>query len=85
MASGNPVVASVNSNSETAILINQAESGLVVEPGNAEALAQAIIRLSNSEDLRTNLGSNGRSYVSEHFERSVILQKFRELIYKVVG
>jgi len=83
MASGNPVVASVNSNSETAVLIKAAQSGLVVEPGNAEVLAQAIIHLRNSENLRRNLGNNGRSYVSEHFEKSVILKKFRELLYRV--
>jgi colanic acid biosynthesis glycosyl transferase WcaI len=80
MASATPVVASVNFNSEAARIISQAKSGLIVEPENAEALAKAILHLCSSSVLREEYGNNGRSYVSKHFEKSEILEKFLELI-----
>jgi colanic acid biosynthesis glycosyl transferase WcaI len=83
MASATPVVASVNSNSETARIISQAKSGLIVEPENAEALMKAILHLCSSSVLREGYGNNGRSYVSENFEKSEILEKFLELISTV--
>jgi colanic acid biosynthesis glycosyl transferase WcaI len=45
LASGCPVIASVNKNSEVARTIEESGAGLVVEPENAEALLSAIQRL----------------------------------------
>ncbi len=41
------------------VLTNE-ESGLLIEPGNARQLAEAILRLSESRDLRERLGSAAR-------------------------
>jgi len=81
MASATPVVASVNSYSEAARVINQAKSGLIVKPESAIEIAQAILQLRDSNKLREELGKNGRSYVSVHFEKSIILARFQDLIY----
>jgi len=41
-------------------VLQEEESGLLVEPGNARQLAEAILRLSESRDLRERLGSAAR-------------------------
>jgi len=83
MASSTPIIASVNFNSEAARVINQAKSGLIVKPENTETFAKSILRLRDSKKLREELGNNGRSYVSIHFEKSLILTRFQDLIYNL--
>ncbi|MQY59460.1 MAG: WcaI family glycosyltransferase [Clostridia bacterium] len=84
MASATPIVAGVNDGSETARAIRDAEAGLVVAPENAQAVAGAILRLHSSSQLREELGTNGRAFVSEHFEKSKVLKKFERLLQAIV-
>jgi len=46
-------------------VIKDGETGLLVPPKNPKALADAIIYLSNSEDVREKMGKNGRKIVEE--------------------
>lgn len=55
MASGLPSVVTAPERKHD--LIVDGETGLVVEPGDAEGLAQALLRLLNDENLRTRLGA----------------------------
>jgi len=43
------------------------ETGLLVEPADAKALAAAIVRLLKDAALRKQLGEAGRARVTEHF------------------
>jgi glycosyltransferase involved in cell wall biosynthesis len=56
----------------------------VVAPENAQAVAGAILRLHSSSQLREELGTNGRAFVSEHFEKSKVLKKFERLLQAIV-
>lgn len=84
MASAIPIVAGVNKRSETARAIRDAEAGLVVPPENPQALAEAIVRLRGSAELREQFGSNGRAFVAKHFEKSKVLKKFERLLQTIV-
>jgi glycosyltransferase involved in cell wall biosynthesis len=42
--------------------IRDGETGLLVEPENADALADAILRLCEDKDLRSTLGRSGRAW-----------------------
>jgi glycosyltransferase involved in cell wall biosynthesis len=55
---------------EAARFVRSAEAGLVVEPGDPTALAEAIRRLHAEPALRTALGASGRRYVEENFGES---------------
>ncbi len=47
-------------------------TGVLVEPGDPEGLAESILLLANDRDLRANLGEQGRDFCIEHFdERNV--------------
>ncbi len=43
------------------------ESGLLVEPGNPEALAEAVLRLYRNSERRQQMGRAGRTRVLRHF------------------
>ena len=48
-------------------LVQDGVTGLLIEPGDINALAQKIIMLLREEHIRTELGNNARSHVSENF------------------
>ncbi len=74
MAAGKPIVAA-----RAAAVPEVVRHGLLVEPENAEALAQAIERLYKDRDLRTSLGQAGLRDVEE-FEMRRVARCFLEAV-----
>ncbi len=65
MASARPIVAS--GLGQIAEIIVDGENGLLVEPGDSDALARAIELLAEDEVLRTRLGAAARQTVIEQY------------------
>ena len=65
MAAARPIVASRLG--QIADIITDGENGLLVEPGDANALALAIERLAADESLRERLGAGARRAVIERY------------------
>lgn len=80
MASGRPVVATIHPDSEVGRLLAQSQCGLCVPPGDADALAQAILRLYEDPSLRAQMGQCGRDHVVQHYSRQVAAKQYYELI-----
>jgi glycosyltransferase involved in cell wall biosynthesis len=65
MAAGLPTIASrVGGNLE---VIEEGVSGLLIPAGDSNALAEALIRLLDDEDLAQQLARNGQKSVREKF------------------
>ncbi|MBC7803080.1 MAG: WcaI family glycosyltransferase [Candidatus Parcubacteria bacterium] len=78
LASERPVVAAVPAGSELAVTLREAACGLVVEPGDAAALAGALRHLADDPRERSRLASNGRRYMLASLARdSVLAQHLR--------
>jgi len=79
-----PVIASAISGSGVGYVVRDGETGLLVAPGDAGALAQALRRLSADADLRTRLGSAGAQRWSDEFtlDRAAdrVLQLYRHVL-----
>lgn len=84
MASGRPIVATVDQNTEVGHLLDQAQCGFCVEPEDSDALAQAILRLYEDDFLRVAMGERGRDFVVEHFSRQVAAKQYHSLIERFV-
>lgn len=80
MASGKPIVATVNASSEAGQLIMRANCGLVVPPENPGDLAAALRELHRHPETHAELGAAGRRHVIEHFDRKLILQRWNNLV-----
>lgn len=44
------------------------DTGLLIEPGDSTALAEAILMLKNDDELRERISRRGSEYVIEHFD-----------------
>ena len=68
MAAGRPIISMMGSAEKQ--LISRAKCGYSAESGNAEELAQAILKLyrSPAEELE-RFGANAKAYQEEHFDR----------------
>jgi glycosyltransferase involved in cell wall biosynthesis len=82
LAAGTPVVGSVEG--EARILIEEAEGGLVVEPENPQAMAEAILRLYHDPTLRSTLSDRGRNYILKNYNRRTIGEKLERLLRSIV-
>ncbi|MCL6576107.1 MAG: glycosyltransferase family 4 protein [Kyrpidia sp.] len=76
MACGKPVLYS--GAGEGALLIQEAEAGMVTPPEDDEALAHAIKYLIQHHDVVERLGENGRRFVCEHYSWSVLVGRWLE-------
>jgi colanic acid biosynthesis glycosyl transferase WcaI len=74
LASGRPVVACTKRDSEIARLVSGC--GLIVEPGDAQALARALLTLANHKVERLRLGQSARRVALANFSKEEILPRW---------
>jgi glycosyltransferase involved in cell wall biosynthesis/MoaA/NifB/PqqE/SkfB family radical SAM enzyme len=75
-ASGKPIIGCRIG--AVASLIEDGKDGLLVEYGNHQELASAILRLLTSENLRRKLAENGKKKACGKYTWDVIAKRFRE-------
>jgi len=61
-------------------LLDAHKCGLTVPSGDAEALANAVLRLARDRELANRLGENARRVAVELFDRSVLAAKMRQIL-----
>lgn len=71
LASGRPLI--FVGRGEAARLIHDAGAGIVVAPGNPEALAATVLELAGNPGLAESLGQRGRKYVEDHLQWSRLI------------
>jgi glycosyltransferase involved in cell wall biosynthesis len=74
MASGLPVV--LVAEGEASEIVEKYDAGIVVQPGNIDALTNAIRQLVSDPGMRHKLGANGQKAAREHFDRTIIADEF---------
>lgn len=83
MASGRPVIASAEPDSDVARLVQSAEGGFVVAPGRADLLADAVMQLAADPARRVTLGERGRRFVTEHHSLAAAVDRYETLLLQV--
>jgi colanic acid biosynthesis glycosyl transferase WcaI len=78
LASGRPVIALCQQSTEIARMVT--ECGLVVAPEDGSALADAILKLADDNELRETLGNKARNSAKEKFEKHGVLNR---LVYQL--
>ena len=83
MACGCPVGASrVGGNPE---LVRDGERGILFEPGNVGALAEALHRLIEDSQLRNALGSNAERFIRNGFSRAASANRMAEIYEELLA
>jgi putative colanic acid biosynthesis glycosyltransferase WcaI len=73
LASGRPVIATCQVGTELDAVVSKC--GIVVEPQDSAALADAIVRLADDAALRAHLGRCARAYAEANFEQDAVLER----------
>ena len=79
-AAGRPVIAVCAESGEISRMVQQYRCGMVVEPGNADALAAAILKLRDDSALRAEMGRHARAMLEASFTRQQALERWRRLL-----
>ncbi len=84
MAHGKAVVASDVPGSGMSWVVEAGQTGLLVPPGDATALAGALRRLLGDAKLRERLGARGKSRFEQQFSITAVADELLSLYSKVV-
>ncbi len=83
MASGKAIVATARADTEVGEVVNQV--GLVVPPGDIDALCETIVRLAGSLVDRARLGEKARAYVCGNWDADLVLPRFEAQLLSLVN
>ncbi|PIF73442.1 colanic acid biosynthesis glycosyl transferase WcaI [Variovorax sp. 54] len=83
LASGKAVIATAHPGTELGNVV--AGRGLVVPPGDAAVLADAIAQLAHSPALRETLGAAGRAFAQAELDQDAILSRFEQALLRCVA
>ncbi len=80
LASGRPLVVSIDPGSDTWNLVERSESGINVPPEDSARLAEAIRTLKQKPALRDQMGQNGRRYALLHHSPQSAAEAFEKIL-----
>jgi glycosyltransferase involved in cell wall biosynthesis len=78
MAAGLPVLCMIDGAIRE--VVEKAGAGVFVQPGNPQALAQAVKRWRSEREELTRMGQRGRDFVEQHFDREALAARMLELM-----
>ncbi len=84
MACSRPVIAVTDPSSDLARLINDARCGVLIPPGSAVKLADAILWAYRNQGKLLSLGEAGRLHVVQYYARKAVTNRYEELARSVV-
>jgi colanic acid biosynthesis glycosyl transferase WcaI len=85
MASGRPVLASADPDSDLQRLVTRTRCGICIEPHNPEKLSAALLALYRDPMLRTRMGERGRDAAVKAYSRDAIVLQYEELCEAVAS
>jgi len=85
LASGRPLIASVDKDSDTWKLAQRSGAGICIPPENPEALAEAIMELKNDPSRRMLLSHNGREFALKNHSPQAAAEKFEQLLLSAIS
>jgi len=80
MASGKPVVGMISYKSDVGRLIEEADCGCRVDPGDVDGFCEKVQRLYNDEEERKRLGKNALKAFLTSYERKQVTRKFLDIL-----
>jgi glycosyltransferase involved in cell wall biosynthesis len=83
MAAGRPVVLAIDGVIRE--VVDSAQAGLPVAPGDPAALADAIQSLARSRQTGQIMGQNGRRYIEAHFDRAALARKLEAILQAMIS
>lgn len=83
MAAGKPVVLAIDG--VVREVVDAAGCGVFAQPGDPQALADAIRALAKDPAKSRSMGLAGRAYIEKHFERAALAEKLVMILEEMLG
>lgn len=83
MSCARPVILGVDGQARE--IMDRAQAGIFIEPGNVGALMEAVERLRANPQLRADLGSNGRRHIVDYFSREQTAATYVTVLDQILG
>ena len=83
MAAGRPVVLAIAG--VICEVVQRVQAGIPVPPGDAEAMAQAILHLSQNRAEGKSMGQRGRSYIESNFDRAALANQLEKVMEETLS
>lgn len=83
MAAGKPVILAIDGVIRE--VVETAQAGLAVPPGDSQSLAQAVRELVSQPETVRRMGLCGRSYVEKHFDRAILANMLEQVLLDTVA
>ena len=80
-----PVIASVDRDSDMARLLDEANAGIITEPGNVKAFCRALETLYHDHSTRERLARKGREFLEHHYSPNAVVAQYDELLKRLVA
>ena len=80
MAAGRPIIASVDQDTEVALMVADANAGLAVPPDDPDAFTAAVEYLAGDVELRTRMGVNARAWAEKCHSARVAAGSYLDLV-----
>lgn len=85
MATSRPLIAVTDSGSDLAALVREAGCGIVIEPGDARGLADAVRQAARDRGGWEAMGLRGREHVSLHYSRQAVSAEYDALLRAIAS
>ncbi len=85
MAAAKPVVAAIDSSSETARQVESAGCGVIVAPESPKAMLDAILQLKSSSKRAGEMGKRGLQCVRKEYSRRSATESYERLLRDALG
>ncbi len=84
LCAARPLLLAIPSDNLAARMVAEAEAGLLVDPGDAQAFIDAARRLRKDARLRTRCGEKARAHAEAHFDIARVADRF-EAAFRSAG
>ena len=84
LASGRPVLACVDENSDTWNLVKRSRAGLFIPPEDPQQLVEAILYLKGDLKLRERFSANGRKWAEQYHSPQSAAEQFEGLFESIL-
>ncbi len=85
LASGRPILASIDEDAEAVRLIEKAQAGVCIPPDDPSALVAAIRSLKNNPESREQMGRNGRNWAEAHHSPQSSARQIEKIMLEIVS
>ena len=83
MGCGRPILASLKG--EAANILQQSGGAIIVPPENSNKIAKGILTLVHDNERCSLMGTEGRNFVSQNYDRTMLAKKYLKVMEKIAG